>query len=43
MEFLGVNVSQDGFKMEDKKIVDVHDWQCLTLVCGVHEFISFYC
>ena len=27
IEFLGVNVSQDGFEMEDKKIADVLDWQ----------------
>ena len=27
IEFLGVNVSRDGFKMEDKKIPDVLNWQ----------------
>ena len=27
IEFLGVNVSWDGFKMEDKKIADVLNWQ----------------
>ena len=27
IEFLGVNVSQDGFEMEDKKIADVLNWQ----------------
>ena len=41
MEFLGVNVSQDGFEMEDKKIVDVQDWQHPTSVCGMQEFIGF--
>ena len=32
MEFLGVNVSSDGFEMEDKKIANVHDWECPTSV-----------
>ena len=32
MEFLGVNISQDGFKMEDKKIANVLDWQQPTSV-----------
>ena len=32
MEFLGVNVSSDGFEMEDKKIADVHDWEHPTSV-----------
>ena len=41
IEFLGVNVSQDGFEMEDKKIADVLDWQRPTSVQGVREFISF--
>ena len=27
IEFLGVNISRDGFKMEDKKIANVLDWQ----------------
>ena len=27
IEFLGVNVSRDGFKMEDKKIANVLNWQ----------------
>ena len=26
IEFLGVNISQDGFEMEDKKIADILDW-----------------
>ena len=41
MEFLGVNVSSDGFKMEDKKIAGVCDWEHPTSVQGVCEFISF--
>ena len=41
IEFLGVNVSWDGFKMEDKKIADVLDWQQPTSVCSVCEFIGF--
>ena len=32
MEFLSVNVSSDGFEMEDKKIANVHDWECPTSV-----------
>ena len=32
IEFLGVNISQDGFKMEDKKIADVLNWQQPTSV-----------
>ena len=46
IEFLGVNVSRDGFEMEDKKIADVLDWQRPTSVRGVCEFIgfvNFYC
>ena len=41
MEFLSVNVSSDGFKMEDKKIADVRDWECPTSIRGVREFIGF--
>ena len=41
IEFLGVNVSRDGFEMEDKKIADVLDWQRPTSVRGVREFIGF--
>ena len=44
--FLGVNVSQDRLKMEDKKIANVLNWQQPTSVHGIHEFISFvnfYC
>ena len=41
IEFLGVNVSRDGFEMEDKKIADVLDWQRPTSVRGMREFISF--
>ena len=41
IEFLGVNVSQDGFEMEDKKIANVLNWQQPTSVQGVCEFIGF--
>ena len=41
IEFLGVNISRDGFEMEDKKIADVLNWQRPTSVRGVCEFISF--
>ena len=41
MEFLGVNISSDGFKMEDKRIADVCDWECPTSVWGVCKFIGF--
>ena len=41
MEFLSVNISSNGFEMEDKKIADVHDWECPTSVRGVREFIGF--
>ena len=27
IEFLGVNISRDGFEMEDKKIANVLNWQ----------------
>ena len=40
-EFLGVNVSWDGFEMEDKKIANVLNWQRPTSVQGVCEFIGF--
>ena len=46
MEFLGVNISSDRFKMEDKKIANVCDWECPTSVQGVCKFIgfiNFYC
>ena len=32
MEFLSVNISSNGFEMEDKKIADVCDWECPTSV-----------
>ena len=41
IEFLGVNISQDGFEMEDKKIADVLNWQQPMSVQGVCKFISF--
>jgi hypothetical protein len=46
IEFLRVDVSREGFEMDDKKITDVVQWQRPTMVRGVHEFIgfiNFYC
>jgi hypothetical protein len=46
IEFLGVDVSREGFKMDDKKVMDVVQWQQPMTVRGVHEFIgfiNFYC
>jgi hypothetical protein len=41
IEFLGVDVSREGFEMDDKKITDVVQWQRPTTVRGVREFIGF--
>jgi hypothetical protein len=41
IEFLGVDVSHEGFEMDDKKITDVIQWQRPTTVQGVHKFIGF--
>jgi hypothetical protein len=41
IEFLRVNVSHKGFEMDDKKIMDVVQWQRPTTVWGVREFIGF--
>jgi hypothetical protein len=41
IEFLRVDVSHEGFKMDDKKITDVVQWQRPTTVRGVREFIGF--
>src|SRR5258707_11724278 len=41
IEFLGVDISQKGFEMDDKKIQAIADWQRPVSVCGVHEFIGF--
>jgi hypothetical protein len=46
IEFLGVDVSREGFEMDDKKITDVVQWQRPTTVRSVREFIgfvNFYC
>ena len=46
MEFLGVNISWDGFKMEDRKIADMLKWQHPTsvqVVCEFIGFVNFYC
>ena len=41
IEFLGVDVSWEGFKMDNKKIMDIVNWQAPTTVWGVCKFISF--
>jgi transposase InsO family protein len=41
IEFLRVDVSRKGFEMDDKKIMDIVQWQWPMMVCGVREFISF--
>jgi hypothetical protein len=41
IEFLRVNVSREGFEMDDKKITDVVQWQWPMTVRGVCEFIGF--
>jgi hypothetical protein len=37
----GVDVSREGFEMDDKKIMDIVQWQAPTTVRGVREFIGF--
>jgi len=41
IKFLGVNISQKGFEMDDKKITTISEWQHPTSVHGVWEFIGF--
>ena len=41
MTFLGVDVSQDGFEMEQVKVETVRDWQPPKNVRAVREFIGF--
>jgi hypothetical protein len=41
IEFLGVDVSREGFEMDDKKITDVIQWQRPMTVRSVREFIGF--
>jgi Reverse transcriptase (RNA-dependent DNA polymerase) len=41
LEFLGVEVSKDGFEMSPKKVEDVLNWKAPTKVRGVREFIRF--
>ena len=41
LEFLGVNISEKGFEMDEKKISVIVKWKKPTLVCGVQEFIGF--
>ena len=41
IEFLGVDISRNGFEMDDKKITTIAEWECPTSVRGVREFIGF--
>jgi len=41
IKFLGVNISQHGFEMDKKKTSIIAEWQNLTSVQGVWEFIGF--
>ena len=41
IEFLGVDISRNGFEMDNKKISVIADWQQPTSVQGVWEFIGF--
>ena len=40
IEFLGMDISQNGFKMDEKKTSTITAWECPTSVQGVREFIS---
>jgi hypothetical protein len=45
IEFLGVNISRNRFKMDNKKTSVIADWQSLTsiwVVCQFIGFINFY-
>ena len=41
IEFLGVDISQHGFEMDEKKTSMIAGWQNLTSVQGVWEFFRF--
>ncbi len=41
IEFLGMDISKNGFEMDEKKTSVIAEWQRPTSVCGVHEFIGF--
>ena len=41
LEFLGVDISKDGFEMDKKKIRVIEEWQNPMSVQGVCEFIGF--
>jgi hypothetical protein len=41
IEFLGVDISRNRFKMDDKKTSVITDWQSLTSIRAVHQFIGF--
>src|SRR5713101_6582153 len=40
IKFLGVDISRNRFKMDDKKITAIAKWECPTSVHGVQEFIG---
>ena len=41
LEYLGVDISEKGFEMDEKKISAIVEWQRPTSVRGVREFIGF--
>jgi hypothetical protein len=41
IEFLGVDISRNGFEMDDKKTSVIADWQSLTSIQAVCQFIGF--
>jgi hypothetical protein len=41
MEFLGVYVSEDGFKMDKGKVEAIQQWPTPRNVKGIREFIEF--
>jgi len=41
IEFLGMDISQNGFEMDKKKTSVIAAWECLTSVQGVREFPGF--
>ena len=46
VKFLGVIISQDGVKMDPRKVKDIGEWGAPTTLTGVCEFLgfaNFYC
>jgi len=41
IDLLGVKVSTQGFRMEEKKITQVQEWKPPCTVRGVREFLGF--